>query len=40
MFLVFEIDPIPDLEGFCGAIEIFLFESIELNDGWVPCDDF
>lgn len=40
MFLVFEVDAIPDLESLCGAIKVFLFESVELDDGGVPCDDF
>jgi len=39
MFLVFQIDAIPNLERFCGTVEVLLVKAIQLNDFGVACDD-
>jgi len=39
MLLVFQIDPIPDLERFRHPIKILLLEAVQLDDGRVSRDD-
>lgn len=39
MFLVLQIDAVPDLECLRSAVEIFLLKAVELDDFGVACDD-